>query len=272
MPETFERDLLYEAAWDVEPDAEYTDEGGLCECDDCQQYPADETTLHDRPRRTVRVRRTYDLDNERSTTTPEPRNFPTAIRVDSYTVNAHLARVPEDERLTFRFAYPGYAEYGQWLRSAFGFFRRHGGGRYTDATLMQLVRAADKYEGALRNGAEFDAVHEDTDLPVLVVADRPYSYDEDTEVKTGGMVGLAVCWPERQGKTLVAVQADYRRKHIGSLLLTQVRSLVRDASLWVGQQNVIGQKFLLANNLVPVGFSSGMAIRYGTMYETEEVA
>lgn len=240
-----------------------------CTCDECY-WEDEEPTPHDVAR--GRTQRFYELDNERSTATPEPRNFPAAIRVDSYTVNAHLAgRFDVADMPTVRFAYPGYAEYGQWLRSAFGFFRRHGSGRYTDATLMQLVRAADKYEGALRNGADFDAT-QDTDLPVLVVADRPYSYDEDTEVKTGGMVAMAVAWPERQGKTLIAVVADDRRKHIGSLLLTQVRSQVRDASLWVGQQNVVGQKFLLANNLVPVGFSSGMAIRYGTIYETEEVA
>src|SRR5688500_3914727 len=96
---------------------------------------------------------------------------------------------------------PGYAMH---LRNAFTFFRRHARNPgYSSGTLMRLLNAADSAE------ASTDRTN---NLPVLTISTAPVSYDEDTEVKSGGMVGALVTWPD--GKSLLAVESNSRRKGI----------------------------------------------------------
>src|SRR5690348_15239089 len=72
------------------------------------------------------------------------------------------------------------------LRTAFTFFRRHADRRYSSQSLMRLLQMADMMD---------DEALRASDRPEMAVYSLPPSYDEETEVKTGGTLGCAVRLP-----------------------------------------------------------------------------
>jgi hypothetical protein len=182
---------------------------------------------------------------------------------------------------------PGNTLYAQHIARAFPFFRRHAEGRYSDSTMMRLANAND-------NAARFaidpnaNQWYEDdgseprrpsprrrtrsgsTPLPMLIVAERPYSYDSDTEIKTGGILGMCATWREDGGRTILAVHRDHRRNEVGSRMLNLAMCTGPVISMWVGRTNTTAQQFLLAQRLYPTGMNANGVLRYSNVDTQEE--
>lgn len=151
-----------------------------------------------------------------------------------------------------RDADPG--RFSQALRDAFSFFRRAADGKYTSTSLMRLLDAA---EGGRQTGQP----------PVRIVeVGRPSSYDPDTEVKTGGVVGMAVVY--ESGRTMLAVAPASRGSRVGRTLLAEAGyglTITDPLTLWIHQSNVGAQRFALACGLVPESMNGSGAIAYRTV-------
>lgn len=144
------------------------------------------------------------------------------------------------------------AAYEDALRQAFQFMRRNDGGRYSSVAKMRVLRAAEDAEGFRTRG-----FHEAT-LPGLVGVRSPYRFDEDTEVKSGGMVAVAVVWPHENGKVMLAVHPTARRTGMARLLIKALGMLcgVHTLTAWVNKGNVGGQHFLLSQGFAPTSFNN----------------
>ena len=161
---------------------------------------------------------------------------------------------PDFDALTFTY---DNARYTQYIGQAFGFFRRHSEGRYSDATLMRLARAVDL--------ANYGGESDKSALPYLVVAQVPTSYDELTEVKTGGIVGMAALWPNMENRLILCTARRARRAGYAKALLRIVQwNWGGSIHTWVGQGNLAGQSFLAGQGLYPTVIAPSGAIRYGT--------
>lgn len=148
---------------------------------------------------------------------------------------------------------PSHPEYPARMRGAFQFLRTHADGRYTATSLINLLNASEGASG---------------DRPTLHVLEAPSSYDEETEVKTGGMVGVAVKYTN--GKTLLAVRAEHRRLRHGSLLLDAAARRGMAPNLWVHRENLGAIRFLAAADYSPQSMNSQGALNFGQLYAQGE--
>lgn len=147
-------------------------------------------------------------------------------------------------------AQPGEPGYTQLASQAFRFFRTTANGRYSSRTLMRLARLGDEGE---------------TRLPIILGAGTPYTYDELTETKSGGLIGMCVWWPTEDGRCLLTVKGEYRRKKIGSSFLMfthEYLAMLGTPTFWVGRSNRGAQMFLLHNGAYPVAINSNGAVQY----------
>lgn len=158
----------------------------------------------------------------------------------------------------------GHERYATLMRQGFNFIRQHGDRRYSDTTLMRLVRAAEQAERSAA-GAQL------SNMPNLVVVEAPTAYDEETEVKTGGISAMAICWPHNDGKTVLAVHRDKRRSKYGTLVLRALQeSYCMTPALWVSARNFTAQQFLLSVGLMPTSLNGAGAVRYSDAAQEEE--
>lgn len=141
-------------------------------------------------------------------------------------------------------------EYPAALRAAYDFLRRNG--RYTNRTLSEILSQAEILDGH-RAGAVPDTA--------LYRLSFPSEYDEETEVKYGGMAGIAVVLTP-ENKLLLAVHRQRRRGKLGTLLMDAVNGRHRHFSAWVSGQNLDGQQFLLSYGLFPVSMNGMGAVCY----------
>lgn len=156
----------------------------------------------------------------------------------------------------------GHERYATLMRQSFNFLRQHGDRRYSDTTLMRVVRAAEQVERS--------ATHTDN-MPSLVTIELPTAYDEDTEVKTGGLCAMAVCWTHNDGKTAIATHQSMRRRRYGSLMVRALQNTVCSLpAFWVSARNAPGQQFLLSLGLMPTSMNGAGAVRYSLSAQEEE--
>lgn len=121
---------------------------------------------------------------------------------------------------------------------------------------MRIVRAADSAESARRAGLE------DEEAPILLTIGKPFAFNELTEVKEGGPVAMAVYFPAENGRLLLAVHPDHRRKGFGRVLAKLAHFGGGAVTAWVNQRNTEGQQFLLSIGLTPTSMNSSGGICY----------
>lgn len=176
-----------------------------------------------------------------------------------------------DQAPQFSVLRPGAAGYAQALGRTFSFFRAHHSGRYTDRSLMTLVRANDQFRYREETGVIEGDIPEPLSLPTILAAELPFSYDEETECKQGGTLGMLVVWEAQGGRAMLAVNRSHRRKGIGRCLVELANYLIGNhIYLWVGRENVVGQHFLLSCGLFPTAINGSGAIRYGRANEGDD--
>lgn len=152
----------------------------------------------------------------------------------------------------------GYAQegYAQHIQRLFPFMRANANGAYSDITIMRCVRAAEDFQN-LRHLNDQQRLEK---LPWIGVFVMPYSYDELTEIKNGGTVGMVAAWPD---KAIIAVHESCRRKNVGTALYNHIVSATGNYPvMWAGRQNIAGQHFLLSQGLTPSAMNAQGAIRY----------
>lgn len=166
----------------------------------------------------------------------------------------------------------GQGDYGspQAFTSAFEFLQRHGESRYSDRTLMSINRLAASSAAILDGSAPY------ADRPARVfICGSEVTYDEETEVKRGGTLAVAVCLPVEQGfKVVMATAPEARRQRLATSLMDMVRRGTRGSTCWVGQNNIEGQQFLLSVGMFPLAMNNRNAVLYGwrQLEEDEGVA
>lgn len=156
--------------------------------------------------------------------------------------------MPNDTIISVQYVYQDGPSYSPALRNAYEFFRRNANGRYSPGTLVAISRSWD----ALCSG-ETDA------LPHIVTAESPFTYDNLTEVKTGGVLGMMITWPE---KAILAVSRDTRRTGIGTSMFNEMLYQQATLNAWVGRENTVGHHFCLSRGMFPTAMNGQGAVRY----------
>lgn len=144
--------------------------------------------------------------------------------------------------------------YRNYLSRARDFIGIHGDRRYSAATLGRILNASQ----ALDN----DQLRGRYPLPLITTAEQPVVFDDETETKSGGIIGMVLCWPG--DRTVIAVNASKRRQGHGMALMDRLfYNIGRDqVILWVGRDNRVGHFFALDCNLFPSAMNSTGAVRY----------
>lgn len=173
---------------------------------------------------------------------------------------------------TLRVSYAGSTDAPSAFRQAFEFLQRHGEGRYSDRTLMAINRWASRCEDYNSSplGTNLGSSYER--LPGVFSLASETSYDEETEVKFGGMCAVAVTLPTEVGdsRLVLAVAPESRRKGYGRRLLTEVYNYESaNFHAWVGQGNIDGIKFLLEMGMFPQEMNSQRAILFARRARAE---
>lgn len=151
---------------------------------------------------------------------------------------------------------PGDNNYRSALEQAFPFFRRFSQGRYSSQSLMRLARAVDEYDGYGSSAGN---------LPLFLIASTPFSYDEETEVKSGGTLAMLAYWPSQDGRTMLAIAPPHRGKRLGTSMVACLRDYINsEVTLWVGRTNTLGHRLALTSGLFPTAISPSGAVRYAT--------
>lgn len=149
-------------------------------------------------------------------------------------------------------AHSEFADVARAVRQAFAFFRRHGDRRYSAASLMRLLAFADR----------IDQGHVE-DIPCIVTCEVPFSYDEDTEVKSGGIVGIAILLPDN--RMMLAVHSERRRKRVGTALLRFVGDYFTSYPVvWAHRANTTAAGFLASQELMPWAINTAGAVQFCT--------
>lgn len=165
-----------------------------------------------------------------------------------------------DDGLTLYRTYAGEAGSPAAFMAAFDFFQRHANGRYSDRTLMALSRwsqfSTELVEGRPRRTGEGI-------IPAVFSLAKEVTYDEDTEVKSGGTVGMAVTLPAEVGAKLVlAVAPDMRRNGYGRALLEEAGGTVHHLHTWVSSMNRAAMQFLLSASMRPIAMNRRSAVMF----------
>lgn len=160
----------------------------------------------------------------------------------------------DDPEIAMLSTHEGDSGYGAILASSFRFFRGHAEGKYTARTMSKLASLPLAWEESRESGIEGD-------FPFVATASKAYTFDEETETKSGGRIGMAVAW--HNGTTVIAVHSNARRKHIGTALLERVSDVYRPV-LWVGRQNIPGQMLCLQSGLYVTAMNATGALRMAT--------
>lgn len=181
----------------------------------------------------------------------------------------HLSDLGDGLYLTRTYA--GEAGSPQAFASAFDFLQRHAQGRYSDRTLMSVSRwsftSAEILEGRGQPSPGSRAA-------AYSIA-KEVTYDEDTEVKHGGTVAMAVALPAEWGaKVVIATAPNCRRQGFGTRILAHITAYTPYAHAWVGNGNIAGMQFLLNCGMRPLSMNRRQAVLFGVedMPDEEGVA
>lgn len=162
-------------------------------------------------------------------------------------------------------AYAGQSvyEYGELageLRRAFAFLRKHGDRRYSASSLMKLLTYADRLDGG-------DV--QPNDCPKVIVAEVPFGFDEETEVKSGGPIAIAVVLPD--SRMMLAVHGEKRRIRLGKCMYSYANyALNVRPTVWIHQDNTDAQKFALALGMKPWRMNDSGALAFAQEAPREE--
>lgn len=164
------------------------------------------------------------------------------------------------------------------LKEAVTFLRRNSSRRYSDSQLGSLMRKVDVCEERVAsNNGRHSYFEADYRMPTLVIMEDEPGYDEETEVKTGGIIGVALIIPsldESPSKVLMAVKEARRREGIGTKLMVGFRQVMPtyNTVTYVSGSNTIGLLFAIDAGFVPAELTPNgvMQLRYDELRSRAE--
>lgn len=151
------------------------------------------------------------------------------------------------------------------LSTAFTFFSTQSSGRYTDRTMMTIRRIADKWADSTRSDRD-EHVSTEGYLPNLYIAESPYSWDEETEIKRGGILSILMCLPNDEGeyRGLLAVTEQIRRRNLGRSMMRACSMFNGRMSWYIHQTNFAGMALATDSGFAPIQVNSNTGtIQYG---------
>lgn len=155
----------------------------------------------------------------------------------------------------------GMSEYVAKLKEAAGFLRTNSSGRYSDRTHGRFLRKAEAAERTLISRAPgFDP---ELNLPGVFIIEEPFAYDEDTEVKTGGIIAVALVdqsLTTSKNAIYMAVRQPSRRRAAGSALVQAARRNYGQLTTYVNGANKPGLMFALCHDFNIVGYDSNNCV------------
>jgi GNAT superfamily N-acetyltransferase len=129
-------------------------------------------------------------------------------------------------------------------------------GRYSDRTMMTVRRWADRVENT--NYADRIRDENNVYLPVVICAESPYSYDNDTEIKRGGIHGMLIALPNDEGtyRGILSVSEHSRRQGIGTALMTAAQNFGPRLSMYANRTNLVAMRLAASTGYSPVQVNS----------------
>jgi hypothetical protein len=184
--------------------------------------------------------------------------------IDSWRANICSRTVQAYGReLNFKLTYIDIAseQYPLALKTAFEFISRNHSGRYRDRTLMAIRRWAENVE----NSTAVSRINESYDdngriFPIPMIAESPYSYDDDTESKNGGIVGINLGLDDGEGgfRGILCVSKNTRNNRIGSSLIHAMNSVSSGGlfDYYAGNKNFLAARTAASVGYAPVSINS----------------
>lgn len=158
------------------------------------------------------------------------------------------------------------------MRTAFEFINKNSEGRYSDRTLMSISRWEKRLAGKTSD-ERIALFTEDADntgagmflAPKVIIAEKEFCYDEDTETKTGGVLGMLVMLPhsdDESYRAVLSVADGVRRRNIGKALAnaTQVMNTM-PVHFFAGAGNRLAMRLAAAANM-QITSVSGRTVQY----------
>jgi hypothetical protein len=140
------------------------------------------------------------------------------------------------------------------LNTAFEFLSRNHDGRYRDRTLMSIRRwAFSVAETDVHARTYGSSTFHDRKYPSILVLEAPFSYDEDTEAKSGGIIGLTVCVDDGDGdwRGILAVSKHMRNKKAASALVQGFNAVSSSSMSYYAHSH----NFLAARTAASLGYA-----------------
>jgi len=159
------------------------------------------------------------------------------------------------------------------LEKVFSFISANANGRYSDRTMMTLRRAADRWRDTTAT-QRYSYINEELGnnpyMPYIFIAESPYSWDDETEIKRGGILGALVCLPNDEGeyRGVLAVAEASRQQGIGKSLLTRQQAWTGVLSMYAHQNNANAMRLAASVGMAPIQVNSSTgAVQYGRAVE-----
>jgi hypothetical protein len=155
------------------------------------------------------------------------------------------------------------------LEKAFSFMSSSANGRYSDRTMMTLKRVSDRWRNTTpqqRYTFINDELGANPYMPYVFIVESPYSWDDETEIKRGGILGALVCLPNDEGeyRGILAVAENARKQGIGKCLLERQQAWTGVINMYAHQSNAIAMRLAASVGMGPIQVNSSTgAVQYG---------
>lgn len=103
-------------------------------------------------------------------------------------------------------------------------------------------------------------------MPYVFIVESPYSWDDETEIKRGGILGALVCLPNDEGeyRGILAVAENARKQGIGKCLLERQQAWTGVINMYAHQSNAIAMRLAASVGMGPIQVNSSTgAVQYG---------
>lgn len=155
------------------------------------------------------------------------------------------------------------------LEKVFSFMSSSANGRYSDRTMMTIRRTADRWRDTTSSDrARYinDELGSNPYLPYIFIVESPYSWDEETEIKRGGILGAMICLPNDEGefRGVLAVAENVRQQGIGKALLERQQGWTGVINLYAHQSNMNAMRLAASVGMAAIQVNSSTgAVQYG---------